>query len=165
MTSALRRRPQRRFPGLYRARVVDVTDPQQANRVQVTFPWLPRSRAAWAQTVRDAGGLPEAGDEVLVGFDAGHLARPYVLGIVASAAPPTVELADDNGNRVRMSTAGIDLTTSGKLSIQASTIHFSSGTTEADAGIWTFSGVMKAQTVITDSVIAANYTPGAGNLM
>ena len=35
----------------------------------------------------------------------------------------------------------------------------------SDAGIWKFSGVVQSQTLITDSVVAASYSPGAGNVM
>jgi hypothetical protein len=33
-----------------------------------------------------------------------------------------------------------------------------------DAGMSKFSGVVKADTVISNSVISASYTPGAGNI-
>ena len=30
--------------------------------------------------------------------------------------------------------------------------------------MWEFSGVVKSQTLITESVVAASYTPGVGNI-
>lgn len=165
MTPALRRRRQRRYPGLYTARVVEVNDPQQSHRVQVTLPWLPRSPATWAATLRDPGGPPQVGDDVLVGFDAGRLTQPYVVGVLASGGAATVELADENGNSLRLSPSGVEITAAAELRISASTIRFASATATADAGVWTFSGVVKSQTLITDSVIASSYSPGAGNVM
>ena len=37
-------------------------------------------------------------------------------------------------------------------------------TREVDAGMSKFSGVVKCDTLITNSVVAASYTPGAGNI-
>jgi hypothetical protein len=164
MTPVLRRRQQRRYPGLYRGLVVDTADPQQNRRVQVIFPWLPRAPAAWADTLRDPGGPPEVGDEVLVGFDAGRLAHPYVVGVLAAGRAPLVELSDEHGNSLRLSPSGIDIAAAGEVRINASKISFASALGSADAGMWTFSGVVKSSTLIADSVVAASYTPGAGNL-
>ncbi|RKN35801.1 VgrG-related protein [Streptomyces hoynatensis] len=74
--------------GLVSAVVTDTKDPEGLGRVKVEFPWLADDYAsAWARTAQ-AGGtsggevlfLPEVGEEVLVGFELGHLNRPYVLG-------------------------------------------------------------------------------------
>ena len=35
---------------------------------------------------------------------------------------------------------------------------------KVDAGMSTFSGVVKADTVICNSIVSASYTPGAGNI-
>jgi uncharacterized protein involved in type VI secretion and phage assembly len=165
MTSPLRRRQQRRYPGLYRALVVNVTDPQQQHRVQVSLPWLTGAASSWAATLRQPGVQPQVGDEVIVGFDAGRLSQPYVVGVLASAQPTVIELSDENGNTVRLSTSGVDITASAEIRISASKVHLSSGLGEVDAGLWKFSGVVQSQTLITDSVVAASYSPGAGNLM
>ncbi|MFD7237156.1 VgrG-related protein [Streptomyces syringium] len=73
--------------GLVNATVTDIKDPEGLGRVKVGFPWLSDEYASdWARTAQ-AGGtgggevfVPEVGDEVLVGFEQGHLDRPYVLG-------------------------------------------------------------------------------------
>jgi len=165
MTSPLRRRQQRRYPGLYRGLVVNATDPQQHHRVQVSLPWLSSTTPSWAATLRQPGVQPQVGDEVLVGFDAGRLSQPYVVGVLTSAQPTTIELSDQNGNTVRLSSSGVDITASAEVRITATKIHLTSGMGEADAGIWKFSGVVQSQTLIADSVVAASYTPGTGNLM
>lgn len=38
------------------------------------------------------------------------------------------------------------------------------GAVNVNAGLSRFSGVVQADTIIANSVIAASYTPGAGNL-
>lgn len=78
--------------------------------------------------------------------------------------PGTIELADSNGNLVKLEPAGITLTSSAKLTVSATQVEISAGIVTVNAGMSTFSGVAKADTVISNSVISASYTPGAGNI-
>jgi adhesin HecA-like repeat protein len=78
--------------------------------------------------------------------------------------PGSVEIADSNGNNLIMESAGITLRTGGKLTIEASTINVTSGMVSTDAGMSKFSGVVKADTVITNAVVSSSYTPGVGNI-
>jgi hypothetical protein len=48
--------------------------------------------------------------------------------------------------------------------VQCSTVEVSAGMVTVNAGMSKFSGVVQADTVITNSVISASYTPGAGNI-
>jgi uncharacterized protein involved in type VI secretion and phage assembly len=78
------------FFGLYPAIVTDIVDPDRLGRVQVSFPWLGSdgdSVRAWATLLApyadDNQGfvaLPEVQTQVVVGFEAGDLHRPYVVG-------------------------------------------------------------------------------------
>lgn len=78
------------FFGLYPALVTDLVDPERQARVQVRYPWLGdagESVRAWATLLTpyaddDQGfvALPEVGTQVVVGFEAGDLRRPYVVG-------------------------------------------------------------------------------------
>jgi uncharacterized protein involved in type VI secretion and phage assembly len=78
--------------------------------------------------------------------------------------PGAVEIQDSNGNSFKMESAGVTLTSSAKVTINASTMEISAGMVTVNAGMSKFSGVVKADTVITNSVISASYTPGAGNI-
>jgi uncharacterized protein involved in type VI secretion and phage assembly len=78
--------------------------------------------------------------------------------------PGVVQIEDSNGNRLTMESAGITLSTAGKLTIEASTINVTAGMVSVDAGMSKFSGVVKADTVITNAVVSSSYTPGAGNI-
>ena len=53
---------------------------------------------------------------------------------------------------------------SAKVTVQAAQVEVSAGMVTVDAGMSKFSGVVKADTVITNSVVSASYTPGAGNI-
>ncbi|MFE7397049.1 VgrG-related protein [Streptomyces sp. NPDC057557] len=75
-----------RCVGLVSGTVTDTHDPEGSGRVKVRFPWLSDEYASdWARTAQSGGTsggeafIPEIGDEVLVGFEHGHLDRPYVL--------------------------------------------------------------------------------------
>jgi uncharacterized protein involved in type VI secretion and phage assembly len=216
-----------RWYGVYPALVTDVRDPDGQGRVQVSLPWAadPGGRAylAWARHATLMAGpgrgswlVPEPGDEVLVGFEAGDPRRPFVLGalwngtdappqamdgagrnnvrvirsrsghelrlddtagaekVVVSTpggqrltltdTPPEVEIVDASGNTVRMEASGITVSASGKVTVTAATAEISAASLTVNAGISTFSGVVKADTVITNSVVSAAYTPGAGNI-
>jgi len=78
--------------------------------------------------------------------------------------PGTVEIVDSNGNSVKLETSGITVTASAKVTINASQVAISAGMVTVDAGMSKFSGVVQADTVISNSVVSASYTPGAGNI-
>ncbi|WP_420328415.1 phage baseplate assembly protein V [Mameliella sp.] len=75
-----------------------------------------------------------------------------------------ITLEDSNGNTVTMEAAGVSIDASSKVSISASQVEVSAGMVTVDAGMSKFSGVVKADTVISNSVISSSYTPGAGNI-
>ena len=65
----------------------------------------------------------------------------------------------------KLEAAGITITASAKVTINAGGIcEISAGTLNVSAGLSRFSGVVQADTVISNSVISASYTPGAGNI-
>ena len=78
--------------------------------------------------------------------------------------PGTVTIEDSNGNSVKLETSGITVTASAKVTVNASQVAISAGMVTVDAGMSKFSGVVQADTVITNSVVSASYTPGAGNI-
>jgi uncharacterized protein involved in type VI secretion and phage assembly len=216
-----------RFYGVFPALVSDIKDPDNQGRVKVRLPWSPDAGGAnyetWARLATMMGGnnrgtwfIPDVNDEVLVAFEAGDPARPYVIGclwngsdtppdsmdgsgqnnrkvirsrngvkvtlddqsgqeqliletpggqkITMKDGPGSVEIVDSNGNSVKLETAGITVTASAKVTINASTVEVSAGMVTVNAGLSKFSGVVQADTVISNSVISASYTPGAGNI-
>jgi len=79
--------------------------------------------------------------------------------------PGTVEIVDANGNSVRMEASGITVTASAKVTVNAgATVEVSASMVRVSAGMSQFSGVVQCDTLVTNSVVSASYTPGAGNV-
>jgi uncharacterized protein involved in type VI secretion and phage assembly len=78
--------------------------------------------------------------------------------------PGAVEIVDSNGNSIKLESAGITITASAKVTVNASTVEVSAGMVTVNAGMSKFSGVVKCDSLITNSVVSASYTPGAGNI-
>ena len=75
-----------------------------------------------------------------------------------------VEIIDSNGNSVKLETSGVTVTASAKVTINASRIEVNAGMCSVNAGMSKFSGVVQCDTLISNSVVSASYTPGAGNI-
>jgi uncharacterized protein involved in type VI secretion and phage assembly len=84
--------------------------------------------------------------------------------LTLSDGPGAIEVEDSNGNSIKMGSSGVTVTASAKVTVNAATAEISASTLTVKAGMSTFSGVVKADTVITNSVVSTSYTPGAGNI-
>lgn len=71
---------------------------------------------------------------------------------------------DAGGARVVIDPSGVTITTPAKVTVNASTIEMTAGMVTVNAGLSKFSGVVQCDTLISNAVIAASYTPGAGNI-
>lgn len=79
--------------------------------------------------------------------------------------PGSVEISDSNGNTLRLETSGITVTSSATVHVQASTVKISCGMLTVDSGMSKFFGVVQCDTMISNNVVSASYTPGAGNVL
>ena len=77
------------------------------------------------------------------------LETPGGQKVTLKDGPGAIVIEDANGNSIKLATAGITVTAS---------------MVTVNAGMSAFSGAVKADTVIANSVISASYTPGAGNI-
>ncbi len=68
------------------------------------------------------------------------------------------------GHTITMDNQGVSIQTSSKVKVDASQIEMTAGQFTVNAGFAKFSGVVKCETLITNSVVATSYTPGAGNV-
>ena len=82
------------------------------------------------------------------------------------AAGGTVTLTHSNGATIKIDAAGnIEITANVKVKINAPAgLDVTAAMVTVNAAMSSFSGVVKADTVITNSVVSASYTPGAGNI-
>ncbi len=173
--------------GVYRAIVTDNRDPEARGRLHLRVPAV-ESRDVWAELATLMAGdgygtlfLPEIGDEVLVAFEAGDPDRPYVIGAlwgagerVPAGAPSTKTIRtrcatitiDDARCEVRVDApGGIRLSTSSRLRAQATDVEVDAVQLSFNSSTATFSGIVRCSTLIADSVVAASYSPGIGNVM
>ena len=82
--------PRQTMEGVVVGIVKDLADPKGEGRVVLEYPWLPASlRSDWAPIATPQAGpsrgmffMPEINDEVLVAFNHGDFAHPYVVGFL-----------------------------------------------------------------------------------
>jgi len=92
------------------------------------------------------------------------LTTPAGQTVKLQDGPGKITVQDSNGNSIELASAGVTVTASAKVTVQASTLEVSAGMVTVNAGMSKFSGVIQADTVITNSVVSSSYTPGAGNI-
>ncbi|HJQ69629.1 MAG TPA: phage baseplate assembly protein V [Blastocatellia bacterium] len=98
-----------RYFGVFPAIVTDIVDPENLGRIQVKFPWLGAdgdSVRAWATLLTpyaddDQGFefLPSVDTQVVVGFEAGDLRRPYILGSAWNGRESLPEAPEAQNNK------------------------------------------------------------------
>ena len=134
--------------------------------------------------------LPEIEDEVLVAFENGDQRKPIVIGALwgSTQKPPeskpertlvrtkhgatvilddgtgSVEVSDLHGNVVKLAADGITVHSGSRLTVKASIVELEAGTLKVNAAVSEFSGLLKCDSLLTNSVVSSSYTPGAGNI-
>lgn len=123
----------------------------------------PSAASGGERMIRTPGGLT-------VRFDEGQtqpqlrLETPGGQRLVLSDDGSLVRLETNSGDRIELEPNGIKVTTNSEVSVQASVVKISAALVTIDSGMVKVSGVVQADTVITNSVVASSYTPGAGNI-
>lgn len=84
--------------------------------------------------------------------------------ITMKDGPGSIEIADSNGNFIKLEASGVTINAAAKVTVTASQAQISASMVSVNAPMATFSGTVQAQTVICSSIISASYTPGAGNI-
>lgn len=93
-----------------------------------------------------------------------ELSTPAGQRLVLQDAPNQVEIHTQDGSKIIIGQAQIDIVSPGKVSIQAGIIELNAGMLTVDASLAKFSGTVQASTLIASAVVASSYTPGAGNI-
>lgn len=68
------------------------------------------------------------------------------------------------GSTITLSPSGVKIETGGIVEVKGCMMTVSAGMVTVDAGLSSFSGVLMCDTLISSTVIASTYTPGAGNV-
>ncbi len=84
--------------------------------------------------------------------------------ITLKDGPGSIAIEDSNGNSIKLETAGITVNSSAKVTVSCSLAEVSASMLTVNAGMSKFSGVVQCDTLISNTVISATYTPGAGNI-
>lgn len=92
------------------------------------------------------------------------LQTPGGQSLTLQDGPGSITLSDSNGNSITLDSSGVTIQAAAGLTVTAATAQVSAATVNVSSGMSTFSGVVQSDTSITNTIIAASYTPGAGNI-
>jgi uncharacterized protein involved in type VI secretion and phage assembly len=86
--------------------------------------------------------------------------------VLDDAGGGTITLRHSNGVEITIDSSGtVSITALNKVNIDAPAgLNITAAMVSVNAALSKFSGVVKADTVITNAVVSASYTPGAGNI-
>jgi hypothetical protein len=76
----------------------------------------------------------------------------------------SVELRDADGNEISLRPGNVSIQAAGALRISAAKVEIDAGAVDVNAGVAKFAGLVQCDTLVANSVVAASYTPGAGNI-
>ena len=98
------------------------------------------------------------------GSEAMTLETPGGNKIVIQDGPGSITLSDSNGNSIKLDSSGITLNTTAQITMSASQTQVTSGLVTVNAGMSQFNGATNHDSIMTNSIVSASYTPGAGNI-
>jgi uncharacterized protein involved in type VI secretion and phage assembly len=78
--------------------------------------------------------------------------------------PGSVCVEDAHGNSVTLSPSGVKVVAASKVDVSASAVEVSAGAVTFHSAMSRFDGVVQCDTLISNAVVSASYTPGAGNV-
>jgi uncharacterized protein involved in type VI secretion and phage assembly len=93
-----------------------------------------------------------------------RLETPAGRSVILDDGQNSITVEDSLGNSITMDSQGITITASAKVTVNAATVDVTAGMVQVNAGMSTFSGVVKCDTLITNLVVSTTYTPGVGNV-
>jgi uncharacterized protein involved in type VI secretion and phage assembly len=76
----------------------------------------------------------------------------------------SVRIEDGNGNSITLGASGVTINASAKVTVNGSTVDVNASAVTVNTGLAKFSGVVQCDTLMSNSVISASYSPGAGNI-
>jgi glycine cleavage system H lipoate-binding protein len=86
----------------------------------------------------------------------------HKLAVVRDAG--SVRIMDGIGRAIRLDASGVTVESGSRVSIVAPVVEITGSIVTVNAAVTKFAGVVEADTVKCNTVIASSYTPGAGNV-
>ena len=121
----------------------------------------PTSDATSTKVIRSRSGVTLRIDDKATSL---VIETPGGQRVTLEDGPGSIRVEDENGNSVTLATSGVTVNASAKVTVNASTVEVSASMIVVNAGMSRFSGVVQCDTLVANSVAAASYTPGAGNI-
>jgi uncharacterized protein involved in type VI secretion and phage assembly len=115
------------------------------------------------KVVRSRNGVKITMDDT-DGAERLKLETPGGQSIELRDAGSAIEVRDASGNSASFTPSGVTLNAAAKVTVTAPTLEINASIATVNCPLTTFSGVVQCQTLITQTVVSAVYTPGAGNI-
>ena len=117
----------------------------------------------YAKTIQSKNGVrvslnDQDGEESLT------LETPGGQSFILKDGPGAIEIEDSNGNSIKLGTTSITVEAAVKVTINTTVAEIKASSMTVDCPFTRFSGVVQTDTLISNSVVSASYTPGAGNI-
>ncbi len=84
--------------------------------------------------------------------------------LTLSDGPGAIVISDGNGNSVALEPNGITLSAPTRVTVKASMVEINAAIVSVDASVSKFNGIVQCDTLVSNNVVSASYTPGAGNI-
>jgi hypothetical protein len=84
--------------------------------------------------------------------------------IVLKDQDTSVAIDDGTGNTIKLEPAGLAITATAKVKIEAPMVEITASMVDVKSGMVKCSGVVQCTTLIATTVVGSTYTPGAGNI-
>lgn len=99
----------------------------------------------------------DAGERIVITTSEGHK-----LTVVRDSG--AVRIMDGMGRAIRLDASGVTIESGSRVSISAPTVEITTSVLTINAAVTKATGVLEADTVKCNTVIASTYTPGVGNI-
>ena len=119
----------------------------------------------YIKTIRSRNGVQVTLDDT-DGKETMTLQTPAGQTVTLTDSPASISLQDSNGNSIQMQSSGISITAAAQVTIDAPAgLNITASLVSVSSGISIFSGLVQPDSILTNSIISASYTPGAGNIL
>jgi len=89
---------------------------------------------------------------------------PAGVRLTLADGPGSLVLDDGNGNVIELSAQGVTVSAAVAVTVRASVVEVRAGMVDVNATLSKFSGIVQCDTLVSNSVVSASYSPGAGNV-